>query len=123
MLGHLNNNSYFQIYDLGRYDYLVKLRHDDGTDGMPQPQAMIVNIKCSFLAQTHFDERLEVLTQVVSLGDKSFVMMQQVVNVDTGEVKSECESVMVYVNLSTGKVERIPDDWRADIAAFEHRVL
>ncbi|MBR1804338.1 MAG: acyl-CoA thioesterase [Muribaculaceae bacterium] len=123
MLGHLNNNSYFQIYDLGRYDYLVKL-HGAGTDGShPQPQAMIVNLNCSFLAQTRFNEHIEVFTQIVSLGDKSFTMMQQVVNVDTGEVKSECESVLVYFDWDTGAPAHIPDHWRRDISAAEHRQL
>ena len=122
MLGHLNNNSYFQIYDLGRYDYLVKL-HGDGSQVAPQPQAMIVNLNCSFIAQTHFNERIEVLTQIESLGNKSFTMVQQVINVETGEVKSECESVLVYFDLETGQPARIPDTWRADVAAFEQRPL
>ena len=120
MLGHLNNNSYFQIYDLGRYDYLVKLRGGDGKE-MPQPQAMIVNLNCSFVAETHFNERIEVYTQIERLGDKSFTMVQQVVNVDTGELKSECESVLVYFDLETGQPAHIPDDWRRDVAEAEHR--
>ena len=122
MLGHLNNNSYFQIYDLGRYDYLVKLR-GGGEKEVPQPQAMIVNLNCSFIAQTRFNERIEVFTQIERLGNKSFTMVQQVVNVVTGEVKSECESVLVYFDWETGKPARIPDSWRADVAAFEQRIL
>ena len=122
MLGHLNNNSYFQIYDLGRYDYLVKLLGGEGKEA-PQPQAMIVNLNCSFIAQTHFNERIEVFTQIESLGNKSFVMVQQVVDVDTGELKSECESVLVYFDHETGLPARIPDDWRAKVSVFEQRPL
>ena len=75
MLGHLNNNSYFQIYDLGRYDYLVKLRGGDGKEA-PQPQAVLVNLNCSFIAETHFNERIEVFTQIESIGNKSFTMVK-----------------------------------------------
>ena len=82
---------------------------------------MIVNLNCSFLSQTRFNETVEVLTQIVHMGDKSFTMMQQVVNVETGEVKSECESVLVYFDWDTGCPARIPDEWRRDVAMAEHR--
>ena len=118
MLGHLNNNAYLQIYDLGKNDYFAKVR--PSYVKWSRPPLMIVNLNCSFLAQTRFHEPVQVLTQVVRMGEKSFTMLQQVVNADTGEVKSECESVMVYFG-ADGKPARVTDDWRSDIAAYEDR--
>ena len=120
MLGHLNNNAYLQIYDLGKNDYFAKVR--PGYVKWSRPPLMIVNLNCSFLSQTRFHEPVEVLTQVERMGDKSFVMMQQVVNAETGEVKSECESVMVYFD-DEGHPAHVADDWRHDIAIYEQREL
>lgn len=120
MLGHLNNNAYLQIYDLGKNDYFAKVR--PSYVKWSRPPLMIVNLSCSFLAQTRFHEPVEVLTQVAHMGEKSFTMMQQVVNAETREVKSECESVMVYFD-DEGTPTRVSDDWRRDIADYEQREL
>lgn len=117
MLGHLNNSSYLEMFDLGKNDYFTKVKN--GYIEWSKPSLMIVHLDIDFLSQTHFSERIEVLTQVTRLGNKSVHLMQQLVNADTGEVKCQCQSVMCNFDVATGVPATITDEWRHDIAAFE----
>ena len=117
MLGHLNNTSYLEMFDLGKNDYFTKVKH--GYIEWSKPSLMIVHLDLDFLAQTRFSEHVEVLTQVTRLGDKSVHLVQQLVNVDTGEVKCQCQSVMCNFDSATGIPATITDEWRHDIAAYE----
>lgn len=117
MLGHLNNTSYLEMFDLGKNDYFTKVKH--GYIEWSKPSLMIVHLDLDFLAQTRFSEHVEVLTQVTRLGDKSVHLVQQLVNVDTGEVKCQCQSVMCNFDPAIGIPATITDEWRHDIAAYE----
>ena len=117
MLGHLNNSSYLEMFDLGKNDYFTKVKN--GYIEWSKPSLMIVHLDIDFLAQTLFSEHIEVLTQVTRLGNKSVHLVQQLVNVDTGEVKCQCQSVMCNFDVTTGIPATITDDWRRAIAAYE----
>lgn len=118
-LGHLNNTVYFELFDLAKGDYFSRVRGDK-MDWNHVP-IMAANINCNFLAQTYFDEHVEVLTQLERMGDKSFTLLQQLVNVDSGEVKCECRTIMVYFDLDQRQPTRVAQDWRDDLAQFEQR--
>lgn len=117
MLGHLNNTSYFEMFDLGKNDYFTKVKH--GYIEWSKPALMIVHISIDFVQQTRFSERVQVLTQTTRLGDKSVHMLQQLVNADTGQVKCQCQSVLCYFDVDTGTPTTISQQWRDDIAAYE----
>lgn len=118
MLGHLNNTSYFEMFDLGKNDYFTKVKH--GYIEWSKPSLMIVHMSIDFLAQTRFNERVQVLSQVTRLGDKSVHMLQQLVNADTGQVKCQCQSVLCYFDVETGIPASISQQWRDDINAYEN---
>lgn len=121
MLGHLNNTSYFEMFDLGKNDYFTKVKR--GYIEWSKPALMIVHMSIDFVSQTRFSERVEVRSQVTRLGDKSVHMTQHLVNADTGEVKCQCHSVLCYFNIETGIPAPISQEWRDDIARFEGRTL
>ena len=121
MLGHLNNNSYFQIFDLGKNNYFSRVK--EGYVQWSRPPLMIVNLNCNFLAQTRITEPVAVETQTVALGEKSVTMMQQIINSSTGEVKCVCQSVLVYYDHEAETAAPIPQEWRDALSAFEHRDL
>ena len=121
MLGHLNNSRYFELFDLAKSDYFNRVASD--AIEWQRPPVMIANINCDFLSQTTFYEPVEVLTQVDRIGDKSFVLIQQLVNHDTGEVKCTCAATMVYFDIKARVPARVSDQWRQSIAAFEQRDL
>jgi len=117
-LGHVNNSIYFELMDLAKTDYFSRLGVDQEIDWR-HPPIIIANVNCSFLVQTHSDERLEVLTQCQHIGNKSLTLLQEVVNSATGEVKCTCATVMVNLDTTTGMPSPLPQVWRDAIVAFE----
>lgn len=121
MLGHLNNTSYLEMFDLGKNDYFTKV--NQGYIEWSKPSLMIVHMSIDFMAQTRFSEKVEVRTQTLHLGDKSVHLLQQLVNAETAEVKCQCQSVMCNFDVDTGIPATITQHWRDAIAAFEGRTL
>ncbi|MDE6490874.1 MAG: acyl-CoA thioesterase [Muribaculaceae bacterium] len=121
MLGHLNNSVYLQFFDLGKIAYF--------TAASPTPidwkkvNVVVVNINCDFTAQARITEPLEVLTQVSSIGEKSFRLDQRVVNAATGEVKCAGRTVMAGFDIATGASAPIAAEWIDAFNAYEGREL
>ncbi len=118
MFGHLNNTVYLQFFDMGKYDYFRDLM--DGPFGTGGTAPVVANINCNFLAPTLIDERLEVRTAVESIADSSFVLVQSIVAAD-GSEKAEARTVMVNIDLKTGRPVTVDAAWRARLSAAEGR--
>lgn len=121
MLGHVNNSRYFELFDLAKNDYFTRVA--GGHLEWERPPVMIVNINCDYLSQTTLQEPVEVLTQVDHIGDKSFVLIQQLVNSDTREVKCSCAVTMVNFDPVARVPATVSQEWREAMAAFEGREL
>lgn len=119
MLGHLNNSRYFELMDLAKNDYFTRVA--GGKIEWSRPPVMIANVNCDFLSQTTYHEPVQVLTQVDRIGDKSFVLIQQLVNSDTHEVKCCCAATMVNFDTEKRIPATVSPEWRQAIAQFEQR--
>lgn len=125
MLGHLNNGIYLAFFDLGKARYL-----EDSSQACAEakadwrnPGVVVANINCDFIAPTYAGETIAVLTRVDTIGEKSLVMEQRIVNSATGQTKCICRTVMVGFDPATGHSAPISDDWRKAISTFEDRAL
>jgi acyl-CoA thioester hydrolase len=78
-----------------------------------------VKIEAEFLAQIKGDSRIAGRTRVVRIGTKSFQLEQDVIDVDTREVKSRCMSVMVLYDLEHQQAIPLPDEWRRAITSYD----
>lgn len=117
LFGHVNNNVYFEYFDLGKVKYI-----EDTLGDLFNPKgdaAVVANINCNFLHPTLPNEPLAVETRTDSMGDHSFTLNQRVLNTNTGEVKCEGSVVMVCFDTRTGKSRELPDEWRKRIDRFE----
>ena len=121
MLGHLNNSVYLQFFDLGKIAYFTAA--SPGPIDWKNINVVVVNINCDFTAQSRITEPLEVLTQVHSIGGKSFRLDQRVVNAATGEVKCVGRTVMAGFDMATGASAPIAAEWIAAFNAYEGREL
>lgn len=110
MLGHVNNTTYLQLMDLAKTRFFSDLRGDKMN--WSNPGVVIVNINVSFYAQAFMKDRLGVLTGIVSVSEKSFVIEQRVVNLDTGVVNCVAHTVMATYSKETMRSISIDDDWR-----------
>ena len=120
-LGHVNNGVYFNLFDLAKSDYFEKVT---GKPADPNNiKVLIANINCDFLAETLFNENIAVLTQTESIGEKSFKLVQALINTDTGQFKCICSQILVHFDPETRATSPVPQLWRDAISRFEQRPM
>jgi len=118
-LGHVNNSVYFSFYDLGKTSYFNEVMPGMATS--KEVGVVIANIQVSFLLPVYPNENVAVQTAVVEIGTKSFKLFQQLINVDTNEVKCICQTVMVGFDAKTKTTRLISDEWRKAMIDYEGR--
>lgn len=116
-LGHVNNSVYLSFYDLGKTTYFQQVLPDvviSREVGM-----VIADIHVSFMLPVYPGENVAVETAVVEIRNKSFRLFQQLVDMDTKEVKCVCHTVMVCYDAKTKSTRTVSDAWRKAMADFE----
>lgn len=116
ILGHVNNNSQFAIYDIGKTEFYNSLR--GYLRDWHKVEAVIANIHCSFLKSILFSDPIEVRSRVTRIGEKSFTLQQIIHNTETGDICSVSESVMVSIDWQTKESKPIPDMLRTALEAW-----
>ncbi len=114
--GHVNNTIYFQFYDTAKTDYFASVCK--GVD-WERVGIMVVKIEAEFLAQIKANSRIAGRTRVVKIGHKSFQLEQDVIDIETQEVKSRCMSIMVLYDLEHQQTMEFTDEWRRQICEYE----
>lgn len=119
-LGHVNNSIFFQLMDLAKVEYFTAMGavFDGKTESL-----VIVNVNCNFYSPAYLKERIEVLTAVDHIGEKSLRLEQRVVNADNGDVKCICHTVMAGFDPVRVVSVPISDDWHRKISAYEGREM
>lgn len=120
-LGHVNNSVYFPFYDLGKANYFNAVKNE--VIDWKKTDIVVANINCDFCLPIYFHEKIEVQTQVERIYDKSFKMLQRLINIETAEVKCVCTTVMVGFDTEKGVSAPLSKDWKVALAEFEGRVL
>lgn len=118
MFGHLNNSVYLQFMDMGKYAYFRQFM--EGTFGSEPTAPVVANINCDFIEPAKIDERLEVLTAITDIADSSMTLDQRIVNAE-GRVKCSARTIMVNIDMATGRPVTVSDTWRSRIDKFEQR--
>ena len=83
----------------------------------------IVNVNCDFVSQTFFDDKIEVLTAITHIGEKSLRLEQVVIGVDDRRVRCVCHTVMAAFDMHTLKSALILPEWREGFENFEGKSL
>jgi acyl-CoA thioester hydrolase len=116
-LGHVNNSVYFSFYDLGKTTYFNQVIPD--ISDSKEVGVVIANIQVSFLVSVYPGENVAVETAVVEIGNKSFKLLQRLIDLETNEVKCICQTVMVCYDAKTRSSHPISDAWKKAMAEFE----
>ena len=121
LLGHVNNSVYFSFYDLGkaRYFEAVKAQNID----WKKADVVVANVNADFLSPIYSGEAIAVQTATVEIGNRSFKLLQQIINTETGQVKGICRTVMVGFDITAGTAAPISDDWKNALCRFEEKEL
>lgn len=117
ILGHLNNIVYLSLYDLAKAAFLRRLKKD--RIDWKKVECVIANINCSYIRPIFFGEEIEVLTRCIHIGERSFTLQQCLVESDTRDVRSICETVMVCFDPATGKSAPMSDSLREALTCEE----
>lgn len=119
--GHVNNSVVMQYFDLGKIDYFNRVLGD--LFSPRKASLVIVNINCQFYHETRLGEPVAVLTRADSVGERSIILEQRIVNPDTGQAKAIARVVMAGFDISADAGMPIPASWRASISAYERRQM
>jgi len=115
--GHVNNTVYFQFYDTAKTDYFASVCKDVDWERIA---IVVVKIEAEFVAQIKAGSHIAARTRVTRIGNKSFDLEQDIIDVVTQEQKSRCHSIMVLYDLKEQKAFPFPETWRDAITRFDH---
>ena len=118
--GHMNNSSYFSIYDLAKNSYMRDVFGDKNWNDIG---IVVANINADFLAPVFFSDELYIETTVVHLGHKSFTLLQRAINKASGVLKCQCRTVMVGYDMATKEPVELPDSFKQTICEYEGKTL
>jgi acyl-CoA thioester hydrolase len=124
-MGHVNNATYLTYFEIARAAYY------EAVTGRPLPlgvhgaeEGMILaEIRVTYRAPAFFGETLAVETRVTRLGRSSFTMEHRLTapagRHGAARLVAVAESVLVTYDYAAERAIPIPDDLRAEVAAFE----
>lgn len=115
-LGHVNNVSYGAYAEAGRVAYI---RGTLSALGLPRENFMLVSVKIDFRNQMHYPGIVNVGSCILRLGNSSITIGQGFFKDET--MVATAQSVIVIVDLKTGKPMPIPAPLRAALEK-EHPV-
>ena len=118
--GHMNNSSYFSIYDLAKTSYM---RDVFGDKNWRDLGIVVANINADFLAPVFFSDDLYIETTVIHLGHKSFTLLQRAINKASGVLKCQCRTVMVGYDMATKEPVELPDSFKKTSCEYEGKTL
>lgn len=120
-LGHVNNSVYFTFYDLGKSRYFEAVKNT--SIDWRKADVVIANVNADFLSPIYSYEQISVETCCTEIGNRSFRIMQRIINTETGEIKGVCHTIMVGFDVAAGVSAPISDEWKEAICRFENADL
>lgn len=121
VLGHVNNTIYFSFYDTGKAQYFQAARQRP--IDWSHVDNVIANVNCNYLSPIFYQDQIEVLTRCEAIHEKSFKLLQMLVETRSGEIKSVCETVMVAYDPKRKVSIEVPDFWRKALSEYEGKDL
>ena len=118
--GHMNNSSYFSLYDLAKTSYM---RDVFGNKDWHHMGIVVANINADCLAPVFFSDDLIIETTVIHLGHKSFTLLQRANNKASGVLKCQCPTVMVGYDVATKEPVELPADFKQAVCDYEGKSL
>jgi acyl-CoA thioester hydrolase len=117
LAGHIYNAKYQEFFDLGRVDYFNEVLNNliswNGTG------LVIASVTVDYKKPVYLEDKIEVVSHIVALGNKSLEMFQQIFKNGQPEPVATGKTIMVCYNMKTKESMRIPDSWREKFKAAE----
>lgn len=119
LLGHVNNSIYQSFFDAARFEYfndvlnVVRFHNHEWV--------VLATISIDYIQPITLRETVEVATKVISIGNKSFVMIQELIanRATSPQIKTRSSAILVGYDLDKGQTQIISHEWREKIKFFE----
>lgn len=117
LMGHVYNAKYQEFFDLARLEYFEQVLGN--LISWDNEGLIIASVKVDFMEPTFLNDQIEVETHILSVGEKSLVMTQQLFKNGKQEPGCTCTTVMVCYNMKEKFSKAIPAEWKAKIRNYE----
>lgn len=116
---HVNNGVQCSYFDMGRSAYIEKIVGQQ-IDWLTI-DLVLAHIAIDFLVPINYGDQIVCMCKVTKLGNKSFTMIQQLVELKSQIVKTKSESIIV--GLDRDKLIAIPirQEYRDKLKEFENQ--
>ena len=114
--GHVNNGVYFSYYDIGRFHYLTLIKEDIRWDVL---EMVIVRTEIDYRESIHYEDDISVETRMLEMGNKSFKMLQRIIDNRTGNIKSTCIAILCGYDRQNNTSKEISQDFKDRVKTFE----
>jgi len=116
-MGHVNNATYLSYFEEARIDYFEKRFHgewDWQRDGI-----VLVKNEIEYLLPVFLNDKIEIITKVLKVGNKSFTFGYEVMKKVNNEAVICCKGLSILVSYDYKKFtsKEIPEKWRDKMMA------
>jgi acyl-CoA thioester hydrolase len=117
LMGHVYNAKYQEFFDLARISYFNEVL--GGLISWTEMGLVIASIKIDYARPVYLEDRLTVVSGVVSLGEKSLEMFQQVFKNGATEPVASGRTILVCFDMRQKESKILPGEWRKRITDVE----
>ncbi len=120
MMQHVTNSMYLAYCDLARMKYLNDVLEEK--IGQTEESLVIASITIDFMKPIFLDEKIEILTKTIKIGNKSIHTLQHIINPESKEIKAEVKSAISGFNYLKQHSIIIPEKWKYKLSKFDKDV-
>jgi thioesterase-3 len=109
-IGHVNNAKYLEYMEWARFDWLCRLGFTLEELQRRSIMPVVVNININYRKELRMLEQVQVRSSAVRLGEKSFVIRQELFN-QKGELACDADVTMVMIDAKSRRAAALPHDF------------
>ena len=121
LMGHVYNAKYQEFFDLARISYFNKTLNE--SIDWEKTALVIASIKIDYAKPVYLGDHIEVVSKVVSVGEKSLEMVQQVLRNGIAEPVATGRTIMVCFDLQRKESKIIPAEWKERLQVYEPELV
>lgn len=114
--GHVSNTSYFLYFEEARTKFFGTIGF--GLKDRKNFNFIVARIECNFIAQSYASQILSVTTSVSRIGTKSYTLVHEIKDANTGALVANGSAVIVCYNFQEQHSIEIPTDLRTTLEEY-----
>ncbi|MFD2925038.1 acyl-CoA thioesterase [Halobacillus naozhouensis] len=114
LLGHVNNNNFFVYLEDARIRFFedLELVKKDWN-------FILASIKCDFLKQVYFNQKLIIKSGVAKIGNSSFHLEQDIYEKESGEIVAKGSSVIVQFDFEQQQSAPLTEAMKKQLEVYQ----